>query len=298
MTAELFIQQLINAISLGSLYALLALGLAIVYGVLKVLNFAHGDLVAVTGYIMWFFWMKYEIPFPLAVIAGILGATGISILTELIAFRPLRKASYAVKLISSLAVSIIIQNLIRMFIDPRPRGLRIPTYFDKVITIGSFHIGALSIITLVISLVAMGILLYFLLRTRWGLALRAAAVDFEVTRLVGVPANRTISLAFAISGLLAGIGGALWVIRTGGIAPAMGLNPIIKAFVSNVIGGLGSLTGAVVGGLIFGFFDIFLKAFLPGGARPFVDAFALIGVVIILFFKPQGIMSKKEEKLK
>jgi len=298
MTAELFIQQLINAISLGSLYALLALGLAIVYGVLKVLNFAHGDLVAVTGYIMWFFWMKYEIPFPLAVIAGILGATGISILTELIAFRPLRKANYAVMLISSLAVSIIIQNLIRMFIDPRPRGLRIPPVFDKVITIGSFHIGALSIITLLISLVAMGILLYFLLRTRWGLALRAAAVDFEITRLVGVPANRTISLAFAISGLLAGIGGALWVIRTGGIAPGMGLNPIIKAFVSNVIGGLGSLTGAVVGGLIFGFFDIFFKAFLPGAARPFVDAFALTAVVIILFFKPQGIMFKKEEKLK
>jgi branched-chain amino acid transport system permease protein len=298
MTVELFIQQLINAISLGSLYALLALGLAIVYGVLKVLNFAHGDLVAVTGYIMWFFWMKFEMPFAFAVFAGILGATGISILTELIAFRPLRKASYAVMLISSLAVSIIIQNLIRMFIDPRPRGLRIPAVFDKVITIGSFNIGALSIITLLISLTAMGILLYFLLRTRWGLALRAAAVDFEVTRLVGVPANRTISMAFAIAGLLAGIGGALWVIRTGGIAPAMGLNPIIKAFVSNVIGGLGSLPGAVVGGLIFGFFDIFFKAFLPGPARPFVDAFALTAVVIILFFKPRGVMFKKEEKLK
>jgi len=298
MTLELFIQQFINAISLGSLYALLALGLAIVYGVLKVLNFAHGDLVAVTGYIMWFFWMKYEMPFPLAVVAGIVGATVISILTELVAFRPLRKASYAVMLISSLAVSIIIQSLIRMLIDPRPRGLKIPPVFDKVINIGSFHIGALSIITLIISLTAMGILLYFLLRTRWGLALRAAAVDFEVTRLVGVPANRTISLAFAIAGLLAGIGGALWVIRTGGIAPTMGLNPIIKAFVSNVIGGLGSLTGAVVGGLIFGFFDIFFKAFLPGGARPFVDAFALTAVVIILFFKPQGIMFKKEEKLK
>ena len=298
MTAELFIQQLINAISLGSLYELLALGLAIFYGVLKVLNFAHGDLVAVTGYIMWFFWMKFELPFALAVIAGILGATLISIITELVAFRPLRKASYAVMLMSSFAISVIIQNLIRMFIDPRPRSLRIPAVFDKVVTIGSFHIGALSVITLIIGLTAMGILLYFLLRTRWGLALRAAAVDFEVTRLVGVPANRTISLAFAIAGLLAGIGGALWVIRTGGIAPTMGLNPIIKAFISNVIGGLGSLTGAVVGGLILGFIDIFLKAFLPGGARPFVEAFALIAVVIILFFKPQGIMFKKEEKLK
>lgn len=298
MTADLFIQQLINAISLGSLYALLAVGLAIVYGVLKVLNFAHGDLVAVTGYIMWFVWMKFEMPFVLAVIAGILGATLISIFTELVAFRPLRKASYAVMLMSSFAVSVFIQNLIRMFIDPRPRGMKIPAVFDKIVTIGSFHIGTLSIITLVISLTVMGILLYFLLRTRWGLALRAAAVDFEVTRLVGVPANRTISLAFMIAGLLAGVGGVLWVIRTGGIAPTMGLNPIIKAFVSNVIGGLGSLPGAVVGGMILGFIDIFLKAFLPSGARPFVEAFSLIAVVIILFFKPQGIMFKKEEKLK
>jgi len=138
----------------------------------------------------------------------------------------------------------------------------------------------------------MSLLLYFLLRTKWGMALRAASVDFEVTRLVGVPANNIISLAFAI----AGIGGALWVIRTGGIAPTMGLYPIIKSFVSNVIGGLGSLVGAVVGGLILGFIDIFLKVLLPAEARPFVDAVALIAVVIILYFKPQGIMFKKEEK--
>ncbi|MCK4816318.1 branched-chain amino acid ABC transporter permease, partial [bacterium] len=223
----------------------------------------------------------------------IAGATGVSILTELVAFRPLRKASYAVMLISSFAISIIIQNLIRLLIDPRPQGMRIPPVFDKVISIGSFRIGSLAIITLVISLTAMALLLYFLLRTRWGMALRAAAVDFEVARLVGVPANRIISLAFAIAGLLAGIGGALWVIRTGGIAPTMGLYPIIKAFVGNVIGGLGSLVGAVVGGLILGFFDIFLKAFLPSGARPFVEAFTLTAVVIILYFRPQGIMLKR-----
>lgn len=142
----------------------------------------------------------------------------------------------------------------------------------------------------------MSLLLYFLLRTRWGLALRAAAVDFDVTRLVGVPANRIISLAFAIAGLLAGIAAALWVIRVGGIAPTMGLVPIIKAFVANVIGGLGSLPGAVVGGLILGFFDIFLKAFLPPGVRPYVEAISLAAVVVILYFRPQGIMIKGEEK--
>ena len=296
MTVELFFQQLINAISLGSLYALLALGLAIVYGVLKVLNFAHGSLVAVTGYIMWLISMKLELPFAVAIVAGILGATAVSILTERVAFRPLRGSKYAVMLMSSFAVAIIIENLIRLLIDPRPKGLRIPPVFDKVIRIGAFRIGSLSIITLVISLIVMGLLTYFLLRTRWGMALRAAAVDFEVARLVGVPANRIISLAFAIAGLLAGIAAALWVIRVGGIAPTMGLVPIIKAFVANVIGGLGSLPGAVVGGMILGFFDIFLKAFLPPGVRPYVEAISLAGVVIILYFRPQGIMIKGEEK--
>lgn len=296
MTAGTFVQQLINAISLGSLYALLALGLAVVYGVLKVLNFAHGDLVAVTGYTMWLLWMKSDIPFPIAIAAGIVAATVVSILTELIAFRPLRKASYSVMLISSFAISIAIQNLIRQFIDPRPQGLRIPAVFDKVINVGTIKIGALSLIILFISLFVMLLLLYFLLRTKWGMALRAASVDFEVARLVGVPANRIITLAFAIAGLLAGIGGALWVIRTGGIAPTMGLYPIIKSFVSNVIGGLGSLGGAVLGGLILGFLDIFLKVLLPPGIRPYVEAFSLVAVVIILYFKPQGIMFRREEK--
>jgi len=296
MTAGTFVQQLINAISMGSLYALLALGLAVVYGVLKVLNFAHGDLVAVTGYTMWLLWMKSDVPFPIAIAAGIAAATVVSILTELIAFRPLRKASYSVMLISSFAVSIAIQNLIRQFIDPRPQGIRIPAVFDKVINIGTIKIGALSLIILFISLFVMLLLLYFLLRTKWGMALRAASVDFEVARLVGVPANRIITLAFAIAGLLAGIGGALWVIRTGGIAPTMGLYPIIKSFVSNVIGGLGSLGGAVLGGLILGFLDIFLKVLLPPGIRPYVEAFSLVAVVIILYFKPQGIMFRREEK--
>jgi branched-chain amino acid transport system permease protein len=297
MTAEIIVQQLINAISLGSLYALLAVGLAIVYGVLKVLNFAHGDLVAVTGYIMWLLWMKVGIPFPIAIAVGIVGATFISILTERIAFRPLRGAKYAVLLMSSFAVSIAIQNLIRQFIDPRPQGLQIPEVFDKVILIGSFHIGSLSIITFLISLIVMLLLLYFLLRTKLGMGLRAASVDFEVARLVGVPANSIISLAFAIAGLLAGVGGALWVIRTGGISPAMGLTPIIKAFISNVIGGLGSLQGAVAGGFILGFIDIFLKVLLPAQYRPYVDAFSLVAVVVILYFMPQGIMFKKEEKI-
>jgi branched-chain amino acid transport system permease protein len=142
----------------------------------------------------------------------------------------------------------------------------------------------------------MALLVVFLRRTQWGLALRAAAADFEVARLVGVRANRVIMLAFAISGFLAGIGGVLWVARIGGMTPSMGLTPVIKAFVANVIGGLGSFRGAVLGGYILAFLDIFLQVLLPPAARPFVSAFSLVAVVIILYFRPEGLLGRRSEE--
>ncbi|TET75523.1 MAG: branched-chain amino acid ABC transporter permease [Dehalococcoidia bacterium] len=294
MTVETLLQQVINALSLGSLYALLALGLSMVYGVLKLMNFAHGELVTITAYTMWFLASR-GVSFPIVVVAGIAAATVVALLTELIAFRQLRKASFATVLIASFAVSVIIQNLIRQFISPRPRGIRVPAVFDAVLRFGFFHIGALSLITLAISLIVMALLAAFLRRTRWGIALRAAAADFEVARLVGVRANRIISLAFATAGFLAGIGGVLWVCRIGGMTPSMGLTPVIKSFVANVIGGLGSFQGAVLGGYILAFLDIFLQVFLPAAARPFIDAFSLAVVVIILYFRPEGLMRKRSE---
>lgn len=295
MTLETFLQQVINALSLGSLYALLALGLALVYGILRLMNFAHGELVTVTAYAMWFL-VGRKMSFHGAALVAIVAATVVALLTELIAFRPLRKAPFVVILISSFAVSVIIQNLVRQFISPRPRGIRVPAVLDETLHLGFFYVGALSLITLAISLIVMALLVVFLRRTQWGLALRAAAVDFEVTRLVGVRANRVIMLAFAISGFLAGIGGVLWVARIGGMTPTMGLTPVIKAFVANVIGGLGSFRGAVLGGYILAFLDIFLQVLLPPAARPFVSAFSLVAVVIILYFRPQGLLGRRTEE--
>jgi branched-chain amino acid transport system permease protein len=295
MTLETFLQQVINALSLGSLYALLALGLALVYGILRLMNFAHGELVTVTAYAMWFL-VGRKMSFHGAALVAIVAATVVALLTELIAFRPLRKAPFVVILISSFAVSVIIQNLVRQFISPRPRGIRVPAVLDETLHLGFFYVGALSLITLAISLIVMALLVVFLRRTQWGLALRAAAVDFEVTRLVGVRANRVIMLAFAISGFLAGIGGVLWVARIGGMTPTMGLTPVIKAFVANVIGGLGSFRGAVLGGYILAFLDIFLQVLLPPAARPFVSAFSLVAVVIILYFRPQGLLGRRSEE--
>ena len=295
MTLETFLQQVINALSLGSLYALLALGLALVYGILRLMNFAHGELVTVTAYVMWFL-VERNMSFQGAALVAIVAATVVALLTELIAFRPLRKAPFVVILISSFAVSVIIQNLVRQFISPRPRGIRVPAVLDETLRLGFFYVGALSLITLAICLIVMALLVVFLRRTQWGLALRAAAVDFEVARLVGVRANQVIMLAFAISGFLAGIGGVLWVARIGGMTPSMGLTPVIKAFVANVIGGLGSFRGAVLGGYILAFLDIFLQVLLPPAARPFVSAFSLVAVVIILYFRPQGLLGRRSEE--
>jgi branched-chain amino acid transport system permease protein len=295
MTPELIVQQVINALSRGSLYALLALGLAMVYSVFGLMNFAYGELITVTGYTMWFFMVR-GVSFPVAVAIGIVAAAAVSLLTELAAFRPLRKASFAAILFSSFAVSVIIQNLIRQLISPRPRGIRIPAVLDEVVQLGPFYVGVLSLVTLALSVSVMILLVAFLHRTRWGIALRAAAADFEVARLVGVRANWIIALSFVISGLLAGIGGVLWVSHVGGMTPTMGLTPVIRSFVAVVIGGLGTLRGAALGGFVLAFLEVALHVFLPSWARPFIDALALVGVVIILYVSPEGLIRKEVEE--
>lgn len=292
MSIELLTQQAINALSLGSLYALLAIGLAVVYSVLGLMNFAYGELITVTAYTMWFLMVR-GVSFPAAAAAGVIAAGVVALITELVAFRPFRKASFVVVLIASFATSVIIQNLVRQLVSPRPRGIRVPPVFDEVVRLGPLHIGVLSIVTLVLSLTAMTLLVAFLQRTRMGVALRAAAADFEVAQLVGVRPNRVISSAFLTSGILAGIAGVLWVSRSGGMTPTMGLTPVINAFVAIVMGGLGSLRGAVVGGFVLAFLEIFLQALLPTWALPFVVAFSLATVVAILYFRPQGLVRKQ-----
>lgn len=293
MTAEVAVQQLINALSLGSLYALLALGLAMVYSVLGLMNFAYGELVTVTGYTIYFL-HRADVPYALAGLVGIIVAILFALLTELMAFRPLRKASFAAILFSSFAMSILIQNLLRQAVSPRPRGIAVPVVLDSVVRIGSFRIASMSLVTLALCMIAIALLVAFLQRTKAGIAIRAAAANFEVARLVGVPANRVISLSFLTSGLLAGLGGVLWVSRIGGVTPAMGFKPVLSSFIAVVIGGLGNLWGGVVGGFFLAFLEVGLQVVLPSNIRPFIDAFALVIVVIVLGFRPQGFVGEKE----
>jgi branched-chain amino acid transport system permease protein len=296
MSGDLLLQQLFNALSLGSIYALLALGLAVVFGILGLLNFAYGEIVTVTAYtVVILVGLGWDVT--AAGLAGIVAGVATSLVTELIAFRTLRRAPAYAVIFSSFAVSVIIQSLIRNVISPRPQGVSLPGWLDRVVTLGGIRFPVLSIITIVIAGVAMVALTAFLQRTKHGLAMRAAAEDFPTTRLMGARAGRLISLAFAVSGLLAGIAGVLWIARTGSATPDMGFNPLLQSFVAVVLGGMGSLRGAVLGGFALALIQVALQVFLPSGITAYVQAFTLLLVIVVLYIRPQGFARSIEERV-
>jgi branched-chain amino acid transport system permease protein len=291
---ETFIQQVVNALSLGGTYALLALGLAIVYSILNLINFAHGELMTITGYVL-YFTVAADFPFALAVVCGVVAATIAAMAMERIAFRPLRGQGVATLLLSSFAVSLILQILFQDLISTRPKAVPIPDWLGSSIELAGIQVGTIQAVSAITALVMLVLLTAFLNRTTPGLSIRAAAQDFTVTRLMGVKANKVVATSFALSGLLAGVAGVLWVAQRGSVDPAMGLLPVIKAFIATTIGGLGSLSGAVVGGFILGAIEVMLQAYLPDGALPYRDAIALLIVVAIIVGRPQGLVGRPAE---
>ena len=264
MSPSEFVQQLVNALSLGSIYALLALGLSMVYGVLGMLNFAYGELVTITGYSMLAATYAGRAVHRGGPDRGASPPGSASVLMELIAFRPLRNASFVSLLFTSFAVAQLIQGAFRQTVSVRSKGIPVPAFFDEAVQIGPVRISVLSMITAGIGAISLIALTTFMRRSRSGLAMRAASNDFTTARLMGVRANRVISLAFLISGLLAGIAGVLWIARTTSVNPTTGFVPVIQAFIASVIGGLGNLRGAVLGGFFLGTLEVFLQALLPG----------------------------------
>ena len=287
-------QQLINALSLGATYALLALGLAMVFSILGLINFAHGELVTIAGYTLYLA-SEHGIPFvaqiPLAIAVGALAA----VLMERLAFRPFRSASFVTLIFTSFALSVIIQNLFVALISPRQKGVTFPSFFNDAYRFGPYTISALQILTTVSCGAALAVLTLFLRRTNQGLGMLAASQDFQVTRLMGISANRVIALAFAVSGALAAVAAIFISAKRGTVDPFMGFDLVIKAFIASVIGGLGSLTGAVVGGFVLAGIEVALDATLPPDIDPFRDAFSLLVVIAILYWRPEGILRRPSE---
>jgi branched-chain amino acid transport system permease protein len=279
----------IDVLSLGSLYALMALGLVLVYGILKLVNFAYGELIMVAGYALYLL-DGSPLPWLVMALVAILAAVLASVLTERIAFRPVREKSLTAMLITSFAVSTLLQNAALLLISPRARVVPLPDLFSQNFMIGGLLIQVRDLLAVVVSLAMLALFTVLLNRTVLGIALRAAADNFRMTRMLGVPANLVISVAFAISGLLAGVVALFWLGRTASVTPGIGLEPLIVAFVATVVGGLNSLQGAVVGGYVLALMTVGINTFLPQDLVDYRQAFTFGLVILILLFRPEGLI--------
>lgn len=289
-----FLQQLVNGLSLGSTYALLALGLAIVFTIFGLVNFAYGELITIGAYVM-LACSNLGLPWIAQVAAGVLAAGIASVLMELIAFRPVRHADGTTMLITSFGVSIAIQAILVIVVSARSRTVEQPGWTVATVSFGGLTLPAYQVVTVLVTAAALVGMVVVLKRTNFGLAMRGSAENFTTARLLGVRANRMVSSAFLISGLLAGVGAVLILARTGGaLEPTMGLAPVLKAFVAIVIGGIGSLSGAVVGGLVLGVAEVMLRAYLPGQITGLTDGILFALVVLVIVVRPEGVMGLKE----
>lgn len=286
MTFSDLVQDIIDALTTGSFFALFALGIALTFGIMRLVNFAHGELIMAGAYAVYF---AQHLPWPLIVLIGVGTSVVLSLMVERLAFRPVRKGSPATLLITSFAVSFALQSLARLIFTTLPKSADIDPVFRKSFEIGDVRISWLSVITMITTAVLLGGLALFLNRTRTGTQMRAAAEDFGMARLCGVPANKVIAGSFAIAGVLAGVGAVLLVAQTGSISIGMGLTPVLFGFTAATIGGLGSLSGAVVGGYVLGAASVTLQNVLPFELGGYRDAFLFLAVFALLALKPGGL---------
>ena len=281
------IQTLVDALNVGGLYALTALGIGLIFGVMRLINFAHGSLIMICGYALVALAGQ---PLVVMLIGGFVATVLLALVVERAAFRPLRQADPATLLISSFAVSFFLERTLILFVGARPKSIDFLHSLGRQIEMGNVRLQSLQIVTIVVSAALLGGLTWFLKATRMGLQMRAAAEDFRMARVLGVRANRVIAVAFALSGILAATVSCLVVAQTGTVQPRMGLQLVIIAFVGTVIGGLGSLTGAALGGFLVGVVTILLQALLPPDLRMFREAFVFVAVTLVILFRPQGLI--------
>lgn len=294
------IQNLIDAISLGSLYALVALGIGLLFGILRLINFAHGDFITIGAYALivpssnvtarlliggW--------PWPIMVPVICLIVVAAALLTDGLIFRHLRRASSPTLMIASFAASYIIQNGLMMAYGARPKAVNLWSGADTQLLIGAVRVPTLEVITLAVTLLLMVAVTLFLKRTALGVQMRAAADDFRMAQYLGVRGDLVIGLAFAISGVLAGVVSLLYITQSGSLSFSLGVPLALFAFVAVVVGGMGSLVGAVVGGFAIGFIVIMLQAYLPADLRSFRDAFAFACVILVLLVRPAGLVPSR-----
>lgn len=291
-------QQLVNGLSLGSLYALIAIGYTMVYGILRLINFAHGDLLMVAAYVGVMGVGLFSWPWPLAfgLAVGLTGLLGV--LLERGAYRPLRRAPRISLLISALAASFLLENLALVLAGGRPKAFPAPACFTGALRLSGVFIPRLSLVIPLVTLILLVTLFVMVYRTNTGRAMRAISWSLEIPLLLGINVNRVIAVTFLTGSLLAGAGGLLWALKYPQVNPFMGILPGLKAFIAAVLGGIGNLTGAVVGGVLLGLLEVMIVAFFPAWAG-YRDALAFSLLIILLLARPTGLLGERlgEEKL-
>lgn len=294
MSTQELVQQLLNGLAAGSTIALLALGLALLFSVMGLINFAHGELLTIGGYTTWVS-LDHGVPWPLVIPLTLAATAGAAVVIERVAFRRLRGASVVTLLLTSFAISYLLQTVFQIWISAAPQGIALPGWVNTVVRVGPYALPLVKLITIATTLIALAALTLFLRRTTLGLAIRAAADDFDVVRLMGIRANRVVAGAFAISGLLAGVAALLFFAQTAAVDPHSGTAPVVKAFIAVVLGGMGSLAGAVAGGFALGFAEVLMQATLPDGVIEFRDAIVLGLVIAVLLARPGGLLGRAVE---
>lgn len=282
------IQQLINGISLGSIYALIALGYTMVYGIIRLINFAHGDIYMLGAYVGYFATTVLKMSFLPALLLAMVVAAVIGVAIERTAYKPLRHAPKIAVLITAIGVSLFLEYGGMLLVSPQPRTF--PEVFSaQIYNIGGVVVNSQQIVILVVSLALMVLLTYIVHRTKTGKAMRAVSFDTDAARLMGIDVDRIISITFAIGSGLAAAAGVLVGVYYNSIDPLMGIMPGLKAFVAAVLGGIGVIPGAMLGGVILGVIEALVSGFISSTFR---DAAAFAILIIILLFRPSGLLGK------
>jgi branched-chain amino acid transport system permease protein len=296
MTGGYIAQQIVNGLILGSMYALVAIGFSMIYGIVRLINFAHGDIVMIGAFVTLGLLEAAGAPFA-AVALGVLFAGGLmGFLIERAAFRPMRGAPQVTGFIASLAVSIMLQNLGILALSAQPRNFSFPDALQRVIDAGGVSFRVIDAVIAAVAVMLMGGLILLVRRTRLGMAMRATAENLDVARLMGIRIDRTICAAFAIGSALAAMAGLMWGGKFGQIDPLLGYVPGLKSFVAAVIGGVGSIPGAILGGYLLGLAEVLFVGLLPPAYAAFRDAFVFATLILILLVLPNGLLGQSTEE--
>lgn len=285
-----FISYLFNGLSLGSVYAIIALGYTMVYGIAKMLNFAHGDVIMVGGYAVFLSISSLNCPVWLSIIIGIVVCTVLGVVIERVAYKPLRNASSLSVLITAIGVSYLLQNLALNILGSNARTFKSVVSLKTIEINSQLKISGEAVVTIIVTVVIMVALTLFINKTKTGMAMQAVSEDKGAAQLMGINVNKTISIVFAIGSGLAAVAGILLCSTFTQVSPYTGSMPGIKAFIAAVFGGIGSIPGAMIGGILLGIIENLSKAYI---STQVADAIVFASLIIVLILKPTGLLGKK-----